>query len=160
MTLFNEESFVEALDGGVKEADHFGGKVDKLIVKFSVIFLQMRALHLESVLLQHLEIGELAHVDLLSYGFFLIKGLNHFKVHDEVLECVGDLPTVDIGTVENSQVLTRHGVGILNMMRCVGMGVWTLMDAVGHAQVGSGLDRCSPGGLSGVKSGLAHTSNK
>ena len=152
MTLLNEEPLVETLDGGVKEADHFGGKVDELIVKFSVVFLQMRALHLESVLLQHLEVGKLAHIDLLSYGLFLIKGLNNFKVHDEVLKGVGDLPTVDIGAVEDSQVLTRHGVSILNMVRCVGVGVWTLVDAVGHAQVGPGLDGRSSGGLSGVKS--------
>ena len=152
MTLLYEEPLVETLDGGVKEADHFGGKVDELIVKFSVVLLQMRALHLENVLFQHLEIGELAHVDLFPYGFILIEGLDHLEVHDEVLEGVIDLAIVDVGAVEDAHVLTGHGVGILDVVGCVGVGVWTLVDAVGHAQVGPGLDGRSSGGLSGVKS--------
>lgn len=51
MTVFNKEPFVETFEDKIEAADHFGGKVDKLIVELSVMLLQMRSLDLENVLL-------------------------------------------------------------------------------------------------------------
>lgn len=52
MTIFYEKPFIETFQNKVKAADHFGGKVDELIVKFPVVFLKMGSLYFEYIFLE------------------------------------------------------------------------------------------------------------
>ena len=58
------------------------------------------------------------------------------KVHYEVLERRDDTLAVDIGAIDDPNLVTRERVCLLDVLRSARVVVSTLMDAVWHAEVG------------------------
>ncbi len=56
MAVFDKEPFIETFEDKVKTADHLGGKVNELIVKFSIVLLEMSSHYFETILLKQLDL--------------------------------------------------------------------------------------------------------
>jgi hypothetical protein len=117
VAVFHKEFLVEAFENEVEATDHLGGKVDKLVVELPVVLLQMGPLHLKYVLLQNLQLVQLTPVNLLPNWLLVVEGLDLLKVHDEVLQSIDDVFAVDVGPVDDSDLVTREGVCLLDVLR-------------------------------------------
>jgi hypothetical protein len=101
----DEELLVESLERVVEQTDHFGGKVDELVVEFAVVLLQMSALHLENVPFRQLQVVQLIPVDLLSHRI-AIDQAGDFEVHDEVLQTTADVLHRNVGAINHAGLVT------------------------------------------------------
>ena len=117
MAVLDEELLVEAFEDKVEAADHLGGKVDELVVELPIVLLQVGPLNFKDVLLQDLQLVQLAPVDLLPNRLLVLEGLDLFEVHDEVLEGVDDVFAVDIGPVNDPYLVAGQRVGLLDVLR-------------------------------------------
>lgn len=66
MTILDEEPFIETFEYKIKAADHLSGKVDELVVEFSVVLFQMGCLDFEYIFLEYLKLIELIPVNLFT----------------------------------------------------------------------------------------------
>lgn len=61
---------------------------------------------------------------------------------------------VNVGAIDNTNIVASYRVGLL--VRTVGVVARALVDAMGHAQVGAGLDGSASRGLSRVEARFTH----
>jgi hypothetical protein len=119
------------------------------------VLLEVRPLHFEDGALENFQFVELAAVDLFADGFFAFESLDLFEVEDEVFEGVEDVFAVDVGAVDDSDVVAGEGVGFLHVLGGR-VAVGALVKAVGHVEVAPGLHWRPARGVSPVEPALAH----
>lgn len=117
MTVFDEEAFVEAFEDDIEEIDHLGGKVDELIVKFSVVFFDMYALHFKYDFFHEFQLVKLSHVDFFTLVHSVIGSPDNFKVEDKVFQSAPYMFSADIGPIEEAIVITCERVCFLDVLR-------------------------------------------
>ena len=72
------------------------------------MFLQMSPLHFKNKPFQDLELVQLTPVNFFRHKFSIFSLLHFFKVHNEVLKSVNDMFTVDVGSINDSNLITHH----------------------------------------------------
>lgn len=156
MAILDEETFVEALEYKIKATDHLSGKVDELVVEFSVVLFKMCSLNFEYIFFEYLELIELIPVYFFA-DYWAFAQLHQFKIHDEVFECVDDMLGIDIGAVDDSDIVAGQRVGLLNVLRGAWVIVRALMNSMRKVQIGTRLDRSASGGVALIEPRFTHS---
>ena len=157
VTIVQKHSFVQAFQNEVKVANHLGGKVNKLVIQFSVMLLQVSALNLKGVLLEQFQVVKLHLIDLFTNGFSIFKCPHYLKVHHKVLKSRKNTFAVDIGPIDNSNFVACQRICLLDMLWSARMIMRTLMYAMRHVEIGPVLNRSVSGSSSGVAYRLTHS---
>lgn len=121
------------------------------------MFFEMSTLNLKDVAFCQLQVIKLVTINFFS-DWSAIDQPSNFEVHDKVFKGAYNVFHWDVCSINYTAFITSEGIGFLDLVRSKysWVIVRTLMDGMRHTQVGTWLDWCTTGSVTGIWTRLTH----